>query len=793
MARPFKACSAALPLGEVIPDSVWARNPNQNVTPRPATIALQNGPSQSALQFISQSRVTYKIPAGQEALVGNVVYESSPALQTPRPERPGFALWLRILVDGALRYETVLDHDVPAQVFSVQIAGGKIVTFETEGHLGWDSFYLVNGGFTSETSCTEYSQPIVQEGESSVVVGGAIQQLFPAFTALSVVPVRAYYQGQAQRAELRLRLKAEHQQFPDYEWATNLLLSSPAGSLKQASAIWNVPKLYGPAELVTTLTVNGNQAFQHSRRVSLLPVRDSSSSSQGFGFHTSTAGFAFSQDRTLSLWGAKWGRAYIAWNVVQPSPDRFDFSRIDEVVGMYEQQGLKILGVLGEHAPAWAGNPGPAYYEAWQRYVAATVDRYKGRIQHWDLFNEIDAKYFEGMAGYDADADTRLLRIAAETVRSRCSTCKIICCSTGTSDWLSYDRRILPQMLPLTDYVSFHPYRYSAPEEKEGFWDFLGEMSSLAKLTSELGNPKPIWATEANWIIGGDNSHSVRNPEMDEHTQAQYVVRANLLALSEGIPFFLHAPVYHASRLQMHADTVSAFAYMSSQLAGAVHVHRLQVGDGVYAVVGARNGSTVGALWALREGAIVALSGVTGLSFFDMYGNPQQFSPQNLALGPAPIYFTASGTSEPNLQILRALSVPARDQLPPWSEWRTNSQSSYEQTPQAFRVTTAITQYAYQLVSPAITVQPASCYRVRLPLTLTAGALSVIAIDAASGERTSPPIFVVSDGLPTTGDAEVRMLPGSSSELKIVIAAGNLAPASSQFYLAGPAEISTCH
>lgn len=98
---------------------------------------------------------------------------------------------------------------------------------------------------------------------------------------------------------------------------------------------------------------------------------------------------------TIRLWDS-----YTRWADIEPRPGEFDFSRMDLYVAAAQARGASVMYVFGSPAP-WASarpqEPGPygpgsaaepAEMAAWDRYVAAVVRRYKGRITHYELWNE---------------------------------------------------------------------------------------------------------------------------------------------------------------------------------------------------------------------------------------------------------------------------------------------------------------------------------------------------------------------------------------------------------------------
>lgn len=95
------------------------------------------------------------------------------------------------------------------------------------------------------------------------------------------------------------------------------------------------------------------------------------------------------------------------WFNLEHERGRFDWREADRAVAELERAGLDILGVLG-NPPAWAAErPSqeiisghqnaamphrwkPRDLREWENYVFTTVSRYRGRVKHWEIWNEAD-------------------------------------------------------------------------------------------------------------------------------------------------------------------------------------------------------------------------------------------------------------------------------------------------------------------------------------------------------------------------------------------------------------------
>jgi hypothetical protein len=112
----------------------------------------------------------------------------------------------------------------------------------------------------------------------------------------------------------------------------------------------------------------------------------------------------------LAALGAGFARVSVRWWQVEPQPDTFDWSALDEYVwAQAAPRGIRLFLSLGE-PPAWAGGGpdhrgAPADLGRWRRFVRAVVDRYKGYVKHWGVWNEPDSPLFlDGRDAYRAIA-----------------------------------------------------------------------------------------------------------------------------------------------------------------------------------------------------------------------------------------------------------------------------------------------------------------------------------------------------------------------------------------------------
>ena len=117
--------------------------------------------------------------------------------------------------------------------------------------------------------------------------------------------------------------------------------------------------------------------------------------------------------------GIKWARIQSGWARTEKQPGVYDFAWLDAVVdnliscgcrpwiclcygnGLYDANAARIFGATG--CPPIDTDE---QRTAWHRYVVATVSRYRGRVEHFEIWNEPDGGTWKRF-----DADGQLIRV----------------------------------------------------------------------------------------------------------------------------------------------------------------------------------------------------------------------------------------------------------------------------------------------------------------------------------------------------------------------------------------------
>ena len=243
--------------------------------------------------------------------------------------------------------------------------------------------------------------------------------------------------------------------------------------------------------------------------------------------------------------------AHVNWVDLEPSRGEWNFERLDRLVAMAKLTKVDVLLPLAL-TPTWAsarplekssyglGNAAePADIEDWKTYVRTVATRYRGRVYHYELWNEVNIPSF-----YSGSKE-QLIQLARETytILKEVDSRNVLVGPSVTGggkhlDWLSgYFQKGGGQYL---DVVAYHFYvPNDAPEA------MLSLISSVQRIMQQNGlSSKPLWNTESGW--GMLNYDGTPKPawaypkweELESNVAAAYVSRALILNWAAGVQRF---------------------------------------------------------------------------------------------------------------------------------------------------------------------------------------------------------------------------------------------------------------
>ncbi len=244
----------------------------------------------------------------------------------------------------------------------------------------------------------------------------------------------------------------------------------------------------------------------------------------------------------LQAAGVRWLRQRFPWDQIEPAAGQFNWETWDRIVAAAADRDMHLIAVL-DGSPAWARRPEdadnpfapPRERAAFGRFVAAFVQRYGGRLDAYQLWDEPNIAPHWGARPVDPTDYLGLLREGFYQVRAGDPHALVLLAALAPNDEpgganLS-DVTFLDQVYALGgrawfDAVAIEPYGFDAvPDAAQG----LGRAIALRAVMERHGDwATPLWATAFGWNAlpaGWQGAPSIWG-QVDEATQATYLQRA---------------------------------------------------------------------------------------------------------------------------------------------------------------------------------------------------------------------------------------------------------------------------
>lgn len=208
--------------------------------------------------------------------------------------------------------------------------------------------------------------------------------------------------------------------------------------------------------------------------------------------------------RHIRLWDSG-----VTWAQVEKRPGVYDWSRLDAFVEWTERTGASLMLVIGpgpkfysRTATPLAAVPGssivpPRTLTPWIRYVTAVVTRYRGRIDSYEPWNEVNLGMFYGGTPAQMAAMTRALKIVVDRLDPRA-----VVTSASVTPSSQYSRRLAAKHLHAlaalgwpVDVHNTHVYSTIGSGVEGARLNSAWYLHMLRRLRAP---GRPVWATEVN-------------------------------------------------------------------------------------------------------------------------------------------------------------------------------------------------------------------------------------------------------------------------------------------------------
>lgn len=214
----------------------------------------------------------------------------------------------------------------------------------------------------------------------------------------------------------------------------------------------------------------------------------------------------------------------LAWRTVQEKNSRsFDWSGSDRVVKTAKKFGMEPLALLA-YAPEWASEnnctadvcpPSDSSAQFFANFASAAAKRYKGRINHFEIWNEPNFAGFWS-PGADVQKYSELLKLSYLGIKKSNPSAVVILGGLAAAD---DDEN--GNISPLTfinsiyalkanryfDGLAIHPYTYPVSADSDASWSCWQHMLQIREIMKNNGDgSKKIWITEYGVPTGGPGS-----------------------------------------------------------------------------------------------------------------------------------------------------------------------------------------------------------------------------------------------------------------------------------------------
>lgn len=356
---------------------------------------------------------------------------------------------------------------------------------------------------------------------------------------------------------------------------------------------------------------------------------------------------------TIGPLGASYGRIDYPWSQVELSPGEYTFpgylqDQVDEMLA----NGVRPLIILDYRNQFYDDNRTPSTPEglaAFGNYAAAVADHFGASVDY-EVYNEPNNHFNDGLCGRTADCYMDLLVAASQRIRDVLPDATIAGPAiVGDTAWLTRFAEL--GGLQYIDAVTFHPYNH--PDGPDTYHPtMIAEAVQLVEDYAQSDHEVEVWVTETGW--------PTRTGYVSEQQQANYLTRYMASSIAAGADRTYWYEItdagqdagdleqmfgmmrYFSAAVPAYAPKPAFFAYTEAvrYLSDAEFIAEDNLDDGGYGY--AFDGGTAGpvrVLWATTDQE-VTVDATEEITVTDAYGRQSQIGPGEvtLTLTERPVY-----------------------------------------------------------------------------------------------------------------------------------------------------------
>ncbi len=489
-----------------------------------------------------------------------------------------------------------------------------------------------------------------------------------------------FSKGEGEGVAVTLRVK--NQQGEDMGEVISLKSSSPD------RRDFELPSLpYGCYELQVSSEKKGKTSVERRSLAVTPPLVRGPAPESSFGITTplSLQGDHFNETlvrdafQRIAASGDRWFRLWVRWDDIEDAPGHYQWSNLDRVVELAQENGLELYPCLtGGALPFQTTEPlkkerwgmmttacyEPPNLELWKNYLRAFAERYKGKIGVYQIWNEPDAK--NGFYPFSPKAYVEVLKASAETLRAVDPSLRIglggfasaLIGGGGKTTYSQTDSAWSGSLFyaehpsSYFDIVDLHYYSVFEPDQS---WDRnVRAARATHRFLESIGEGgKPLWNSETSMYSGkeGEIGGWGNTKYLSEQAQGMELIRFYVQSLAVGIQrSFWYCLFGEMGIIQEDFSPKPAYTAqvnVARLLQGARFVEELHVALNVRAYRFQVSGREVIALWSTGDTMSMGIThgGKEKWTQVDAFGNeqPHEETSTLLKLTGDPIFLCSEG------------------------------------------------------------------------------------------------------------------------------------------------------
>jgi hypothetical protein len=281
-------------------------------------------------------------------------------------------------------------------------------------------------------------------------------------------------------------------------------------------------------------------------RIKAIHSKEIEASKLSIGFETLDR-FLFKPEECydkLAATGIKWARCQTGWNRCETEKGKYTFEWLDDVVDNLLERGIQpwfnvtygnkiyMPEAFGEAAVGWV----PIYFgeetqKAWENFIRALAGHFKGRVVHYEIWNEANGSGFWQPGKPNPHEYHKLIADCSKIIKDIDPKAKIGANVSGHISQYLVDL-ILAGVGSSIDFFAIHPYQV-IPER-----NYVNAVKSIRALFDHNGGKHvQLWQGEcgyASYFHEGSNFMRAWHPS-NESQHAKWLLRRYFIDLVSGM------------------------------------------------------------------------------------------------------------------------------------------------------------------------------------------------------------------------------------------------------------------